>query len=170
MVGMLLTVALSYYEPNQVPTMSAAGETLADGTIKIIAPTGINPVGKVGAMTAFYLFRILGGAAWLIGGFFFWLAFIYTRGMRRLATARAGAMVFCLLCACGLADMQKAWSEFFVHPANVYVNGPGGMVGQLLYARLMEETVGIFGSGVVLSVFFCLSLMFVLVVGLAHWT
>jgi DNA segregation ATPase FtsK/SpoIIIE, S-DNA-T family len=162
MVGLLLTVALAYYAPNQVPTMSAAGETLADGTIKIIAPTGINPVGKIGAMTAFYLFRILGGAAWLIGGFFFWLSFIYTRGMRRLATARALAMILCLLCACGLADMQKGWTELFVAPANIYVNGPGGMVGQLLYTRVMEETMGIFGSGVVLFVFFGLTLMFVL--------
>ncbi len=161
-VGLLLTVALAYYEPNQVPTMGAAGETLPDGTIRIIPPTGVNPVGKIGAMTAFYLFRILGGAAWLIGAFFFWLSFIYTRGIRRLATARAAAMLFCLLCACGLADMQKAWSEFFVQPANIYVSGPGGMIGQLLYSRLMEDTMGIFGSGVVLSVFFCLSLMFVL--------
>jgi S-DNA-T family DNA segregation ATPase FtsK/SpoIIIE len=162
MVGVLLTVALAYYAPNQVPTMSAAGETLPDGTIKIIAPTGVNPVGKIGAMTAFYLFRILGGAAWLIGLFFFWLAFIYTRGMRRLATARAAAMMFCLLCACGLADMQKVAWGIFTTPPNIYVNGPGGMVGQLLYASVMEDTMGIFGSGVVLSVFFCLSLMFVL--------
>ncbi|HLP00893.1 MAG TPA: DNA translocase FtsK 4TM domain-containing protein [Opitutaceae bacterium] len=162
MVGVLLTVALAYYAPDQVPTMSASGETLPDGTIKIIPPTGVNPVGKIGAMTAFYLFRILGGAAWLIGAFFFWLAFIYTRGMRRLATARAAAMMFCLLCACGLADMQKVAWGLFSTPPNVYVNGPGGMVGQLLYARLMEDTMGIFGSGVVLSVFFALSLMFVL--------
>jgi S-DNA-T family DNA segregation ATPase FtsK/SpoIIIE len=162
MVGLLLTVALAYYAPNQVPMMSASGETLPDGTIKIIPPTGINPVGKVGAQTAFILFRVLGGAAWLIGGFFFWLAFIYTRGMRRLATARALAMIFCLLCACGLADMQKGWSEFFVSPANIYVNGPGGMVGQVLYSKLMEDTMGIFGSGVILSVFFALTLMFVL--------
>ena len=161
-VGLLLTVALAYYEPNQVPTMSASGETLPDGTIRIIPPTGVNPVGKIGAMTAFHLFRVLGGAAWLIGSFFFWLSFIYTRGIRRLATARGGAMVFCLLCACGLADMQKAWSEFFVQPANIYVAGPGGMIGQLLYSRLMEDTMGIFGSGVVLTVFFGLSLMFVL--------
>ena len=79
-----------------------------------------------------------------------------------MATARALAMILCLLCACGLADMQKGWSEFFVSPANVYVNGPGGMVGQVLYSKLMEETMGIFGSGVVLSVFFALTLMFVL--------
>ncbi len=162
MVGGMLTVALAYYAPDQVPTMSASGETLPDGTIKIIPPSGINPVGKVGAMTAFYLFRILGGAAWLIGGFFFWLAFIYTRGMRRLATARAGAMAFCLLCACGLADMQKGWSEFFVQPANIYISGPGGMIGKFLYSQLLEDTMGIFGSGVMLCVFFCLSLMFVL--------
>ncbi len=162
MVGGMLTVALAYYAPDQVPTMSASGETLPDGTIKIIPPSGINPVGKVGAMTAFYLFRILGGAAWLIGGFFFWLAFIYTRGMRRLATARAAAMAFCLLCACGLADMQKGWSEFFVQPANIYISGPGGMIGKFLYSQLLEDTMGIFGSGVMLCVFFCLSLMFVL--------
>ncbi len=161
-VGLLLFVALAYYEPNQVPTMGAAGETLPDGTIKVIPPSGVNPVGKIGAMTAFYLFRILGGAAWLIGGFFFWLGFIYTRGMRRLATARAAAMVLCLLCACGLADMQKAWTEFFVQPTNIYISGPGGMIGQLLYSHLMEDTMGIFGSGVVLSVFFILTLMFVL--------
>ncbi len=162
MVGLLLTVALAYYAPNQVPMMSVSGETLPDGSPLYHAPTGVNPVGKVGAQTAFILFRVLGGAAWLIGGFFFWLAFIYTRGMRRLATARALAMILCLLCACGLADMQKGWSEFFVSPANVYVNGPGGMVGQVLYSKLMEETMGIFGSGVVLSVFFALTLMFVL--------
>ena len=162
MVGLLLTVALAYYAPNQVPMMSVSGETLADGTPLYHPPTGVNPVGKVGAQTAFILFRVLGGAAWLIGGFFFWLAFIYTRGMRRLATARSLAMILCLLCACGLADMQKGWSEFFVDPANIYVNGPGGMVGQVLYSSLMEDTLGIFGSGVILSVFFGLTLMFVL--------
>jgi len=162
MVGLLLTVALAYYAPNQVPMMSVSGETLADGTPLYHPPTGVNPVGKVGAQTAFILFRVLGGAAWLIGGFFFWLAFIYTRGMRRLATARSLAMILCLLCACGLADMQKGWSEFFVDPANIYVNGPGGMVGQVLYSSLMEDTLGIFGSGVILTVFFALTLMFVL--------
>ena len=162
MVGVMLTVALAYYAPNQVPQMSTSGETLADGSPLFHPPTGINPVGKIGAVTAFRLFHVLGGAAWLIGIFFFWLAYIYTRGMRRLATARAVMMFLCLICACGLADMQKNWSEFFVQPANVYIGGPGGMVGRFLYARVMEDTVGIFGSGMVLSVFFFLSLMFVL--------
>ncbi|MBK8475259.1 MAG: DNA translocase FtsK 4TM domain-containing protein [Opitutaceae bacterium] len=92
MVGLLLTVALAYYAPTQVPQMSTSGETLADGSPLFHPPTAINPVGKVGAQTAFLLFRVLGGAAWLIGFFFYWLAYIYTRGMRRLATARAVMM------------------------------------------------------------------------------
>jgi S-DNA-T family DNA segregation ATPase FtsK/SpoIIIE len=162
MVGVLLTVALYYYAPNQVSQMSATGETLPDGTLVRIPPTGINPVGKIGAVTAFHLYHVLGGAAWLIGFFFFWLAYIYTRGMRRLATARTTMMLLCLICACGLADMQKGWTELFVQPANVYIGGPGGMVGRLLYSRLMEDSMGIFGSGVMLLVFFLLSLMFVL--------
>ncbi len=162
MVGLLLTVALAYYAPTQVPQMSTSGETLADGSPLFHPPTAINPVGKVGAQTAFLLFRVLGGAAWLIGFFFYWLAYIYTRGMRRLATARAVMMLVCLVCACGLADMQKDWSQLFVEPANIYIGGPGGMVGRFLYALVLEDTMGVFGSGVLLSVFFCLSLMFVM--------
>ena len=162
MVATLLTVAMAYFDSDQIPQMGIAAESAPDGTIVEIPPKGVNPVGILGAQTAAFLFRSIGGAAWLIAGFFFWLAFIYTRGMRRLASARAVAMLVCLICACAIAEMQKDWAGLFVSPANTYALGPGGQVGHFLYRTLMERTVGVFGSAVVLVVFFFLSLMFVL--------
>ena len=162
MVGVLLIVALAYFDFKQVPQDSTSGETLPDGSTLVHPATEINPVGIVGAQTAWFLFMHLGGAAWLIGIFFFWLAYIYTRGMRRLATARAVMMLICLICACGLAEMQRQQVGFFVDPANTYKHGPGGTIGLLLYSEFMKQAMGPFGSGVMLAVFFCLSLMFVM--------
>ena len=162
LIGTLLVVALYYYEPNQTRLFSAAGESLPDGTIRDTTAIAVNPVGRVGAETSFFLFRLLGAAAWLIGLFFFWLGYIYTRGIRRLATARGVMMVFCLVCACGLLDMQEKRWGWFTHLDNIYISGPGGLTGKLLYKTLMEETMGVFGSGTILGVFFFLTLMFVM--------
>jgi len=162
LIGTLLVVALFYYEPNQTRLFSAAGESLPDGTIRDTTSLAVNPVGRLGAETSFFLFRLLGAAAWLIGLFFFWLGFIYTRGIRRLATARGMMMIFCLACACGLLDMQAARWGWFTHLDNIYISGPGGLTGKLLYKTLMEETMGVFGTGMVLGVFFLMSLMFVM--------
>ena len=152
LVGILLLVALIDYRPDQT-------------TQVVTNPTSDNLVGWVGADSAFWLFFTLGAGAWLVSFFLFWLFYINMKGMRRLASARLIGIFFCIVSACGLTSMQNV---AFIN-TNIYTSGPGGELGRIVFASVLKDSMGVFGSGLLQATIFVLSLVFVLTRDLGAW-
>ena len=152
LVGILLTVALAHYTPEQT-------------TIRTTNPTETNLVGWVGADSAFWLFFTLGAAAWLAAFFLFWLFYINMKGMRRLAAARWVGIFFCIVSACGLLSMQDV---AFTDP-EIYASGPGGELGQIVFQTALRDAMGVFGAGLLQGTVLVLSMVFVLTRDLGAW-
>ena len=152
LLGTLLTVALAHFTPEQT-------------TMRTTNPTETNLVGWVGADTAFWLFYLLGGGAWLVALFLFWLFYINMKGMRRLASARLVGIFFCIVSFCGLATMQ----DWVFADTNIYSKGPGGDLGQLVFTAILRDSMGVFGSGLLMATVFVLCMVFVLTRDLGAW-
>jgi S-DNA-T family DNA segregation ATPase FtsK/SpoIIIE len=150
-LALLITVAFADYSPTQNPQITTH-------------PTESNAVGLVGIYGTFYFLSWFGLASWLVPGFLYWMAYIAVRNVRQLAITRLVAMGFCLLTGAGLAAMSSEFLSSLTGGINrdYFINGLGGFFGNLLYHKLLHELMGTFGSAVVLSLFYFLSLIFVL--------
>jgi len=75
------------------------------------------------------------------------MAYIYLRRMRRLIVMRLVAMLF-LSCVVlhygGHADGPFTDQSVFIH-------GPGGYIGDLLYNRTFNDILGIFGTALIMG-------------------
>lgn len=145
LVGVLLAVALADFSPAQ----SYRNTT---------NPTDINLVGIFGAEYSWWSFYGLGAGSWLVPFFLLWMTFVFLRSSRHLVGARLAAIVFSLASSSGLLAMQ---SVVFVSK-EVYTAGPGGVLGQLLYAGAFRDSIGVFGSAVIFVTVNALCLLFVL--------
>ena len=162
-LGVLILVSLAHFEPGQSP----------HNTTDIQAD---NLVGAFGAAVAYWSFYILGGAGWLLPFGCFYFSYAFFRFSKHVGLVKIGAVMVCLVSAAALLAMQDS---IFVN-REPYPWGPGGIVGSLLYAPpetlpgetpapssadregfggVMKPWMGLFGSGLVLSSIYMLSLI-----------
>jgi S-DNA-T family DNA segregation ATPase FtsK/SpoIIIE len=139
----LLTVGFIYYSPEQDPFHTTN-------------PTHNNPVGVVGSYGSSIAFRSLGLTAWLLPIFLFWLAYVSVRHSRRLGGSRLIAMVACIAALSGLAPMFGLPKSTDTFPC-----GPGGLLGQLVYGGVLKDTLGTFGSILLLGTVYVFGLLFI---------
>jgi S-DNA-T family DNA segregation ATPase FtsK/SpoIIIE len=143
-LGPSLTVALIDYTPQQV-------------TLNSTHATATNIVGTVGANSVWCSLYVVGFATWLIPVFLFWMLYVAIRNPRRLSGPRLIAMLVAVLTLAGLAAMFTSFG-----PSTYFPRGAGGLVGFLLYDRLLEGAIGPFGSGLLLATTYTCALVFVL--------
>ena len=104
-------------------------------------PTDTNLVGLFGSDVSYYSFSLIGISSWLVPLFLFWTSWILVRRVKRVALSRITAMIVCIIAACGLASMPKNLVDRSIYPQDA-----GGMVGDLIYNRLLADLLGTFGS------------------------
>ena len=143
-VGLLLFVALADFIPEQT-------------TLKTSNPVATNLVGLFGAYYSAYSYYVLGASTWLIPIFLFWMTYIYLRSAQKNASARFVAMVFCIVALSALVTMQ---SWFFTNH-DIFPSGPGGALGRWIYDGLLKDTLGVFGSVLILGVLYFAGMLFI---------
>ncbi len=143
-IGILLAVALIDFKPAQ---------SIQNTT----NPTSINLVGVIGAEFSWWANHLIGVSVWLLPIFLLWMTYIYLRSARSLATTRLIAMVCCVVSSSGLVAMQET---FFTNTA-VFTGGPGGLLGKLVYNDVLKDSLGVFGSGLILGTIYMLGMLFI---------
>ncbi|ATC64259.1 cell division protein FtsK [Nibricoccus aquaticus] len=141
--GLLLSVAFIDFSPLQ----SVQSTT---------HPTDKNLVGRFGAEFSWWAFHVIGISAWLVPTFLLWMAYVAIRNARRLAGTRILAMLLCIAAASGLASMFEGYEK-----TDYFSEGLGGMLGSLIYQSLLKDTLGVFGTGLLLVMIYALGLMFI---------
>ncbi len=141
-LGVLILVSLYDFHPDQ-------------DVVNTTDPTGENLVGRFGAKTAFYTFHLLGGCAWLVPVLLIWVAWILFSRSYRLQYDKVIALVVLVLTGAGLLSMQN--SVFLTE--GVHTQGPGGVVGTLLYDQLLRYNIGVFGSVLIMGAAFLFALL-----------
>jgi S-DNA-T family DNA segregation ATPase FtsK/SpoIIIE len=137
-----MTVAFANYEPEQ--------------SIQITThPTGKNLVGHFGAEMAFWSLHFIGISTWLLPLFLLWMAYVSVRNARRLPTTRIVAMLIAVTAFSSLAAMFNFSKSLY------FSEGLGGVLGNQLYDNLLSDSLGVFGSGLLLSMVYAIALMFI---------
>ncbi len=120
-------------------------------------PTDTNLVGIVGAEYAFDSYWLLGTATWLVPAYLFWMSFIYARSARHLTGTRFLAMALSIIALASLLGMQ----DWFFMDHSFFASGPGGKLGNFIYGSVLKDSIGVFGSGLILSTVYVVGLLFV---------
>ncbi|MEO6006267.1 MAG: DNA translocase FtsK 4TM domain-containing protein [Opitutus sp.] len=141
-LGPSLTVALIDYAPNQV-------------TMNSTHATATNIVGTLGANTAWSMLYTIGVSTVLICIFLFWTLYVSIRNARRITGPRLLMMVVCVVSLSGIAAMVN------FQPNAWFPHGLGGLIGTLVYNRALSDTVGLFGSGLLLGTVYLCGLVFI---------
>ncbi len=141
--GTLLAVAFLNYSPAQSHWITTN-------------PTEKNWVGLFGAEMSYLTLHWLGVSTWLVPIFILWFGIVSIRNARRLAITRLVAMLLCIGSFSGLWSM---WESFGV--SQYFTEGPGGRLGRLVYEDAFKETLGVFGSIVLMGSLYALSLLFI---------
>ncbi len=133
-VAVLLVVSFVDYRPEQSTQITTS-------------PTDQNLVGMFGSVVSYYAFSLIGISSWLIPVFLLWLSWILIRRAKRVAVSRISAMLVCIVALCGLAAMAKELplTADRLNP-DIYFQGEGGLVGGLIYDKLLKEFLGPIGS------------------------
>lgn len=142
-LGILLAVAFMDYSPAQSRWITTN-------------PTEKNWVGLFGAEMSYMTLHWLGVSTWLVPIFLIWFGIVSIRNARRLAITRMVAMLLCIGSFSGLWAM---WEGFGV--SQYFTEGPGGQLGRLVYQDAFKETLGVFGSIVLMGSLYALSLLFI---------
>ena len=134
--ALLLFVALWDYNPSQNPLLTTDPEVT-------------NKVGKVGVFFAFFLFSWLGAATWMIPFSCGWMSRCFFKKMPARLNWRKGLSWFALYFGgVGLlAACQHVWAYTV---GSEYNNGWGGAVGSALFDTVLVDSMGVFGSVVIL--------------------
>jgi S-DNA-T family DNA segregation ATPase FtsK/SpoIIIE len=127
-VAVLLVVSFHDYRPEQSTQITTN-------------PTDQNRVGLFGSVVSFYAFSLIGLSSWLLPLFLIWLSWILVCRAKRVAVSRIFAMLVCIIAFSGLTAMAKNIVDL-----NIYVQGAGGVVGNLIYDKLFADFLGVFGS------------------------
>lgn len=143
LLGTLLTVAFLDYSPAQSRWITTH-------------PTEKNLVGIVGAETTYFTLSWLGVSTWLLPIFIFWYGYVAIRNARRLILTRLIAM---LLCICSFSALWAMWESFGA--SQYFTEGTGGLLGRLVYGEAFKETLGVFGSAVLMAAIYSLGLLFI---------
>jgi DNA segregation ATPase FtsK/SpoIIIE, S-DNA-T family len=142
--GILLAVALIDFRPEQ---------SIQNTT----NPTSVNLVGVIGAEFSWWVYHLLGVSTWLLPVFLVWMTYIYLRSARSLATTRLVAMLCCTLAFSALVAMQDT---FFTNKG-IFTAGPGGVIGGLVYQDVLKDSLGVFGSALILGTVYLLGMLFI---------
>lgn len=159
-LAVFLTVAFFDYDPAQYAGNNTGAATVVENgqvAVKAIHVVKENLVGPFGVYSTYWSYSILGGGAWLIPVFLFWLAYLALRASRRLAGTRLVMVVVTLLCCSGLWAMQ----DWLLMDPRWYPQGPGGVLGGLLYRDVLRSVFGVFGAGSILVVVYILGILFI---------
>lgn len=160
-LAVFLCVAMFDYVPEQFSgNRSGAASVVENGAmaVKSLKVVDENLVGSFGVYTTYYSYSIVGGAAWLIPAYLFWLSYLALRSSRRFAGTRIIVMVFSILSCAGLWEMQS----WFLVNRQWFPHGPGGFLGNLIYHNFLRDIFGVFGSGTLLALFYAISILFIL--------
>jgi S-DNA-T family DNA segregation ATPase FtsK/SpoIIIE len=141
--GTLLLVALADYSSNQ-------------SSLATTHPTSTNLVGLWGANSVWVLLYTIGLSTWLVPVFVLWLLYVSVRNARRLASTRLIAMLVCITALAGLVAMFESFGS-----SDYFPQGPGGWLGGIVYKNGLRDTLGVFGSGLLLGTFYLFGLMFI---------
>ncbi len=147
LIGLLMSVALIDFSPEQ----SRQAGTNFDQA----AP---NLVGWIGAEFTWWGLHLIGLSIWLIPPFLFWMAYLALRNARQFAATRVGAMFVCIISGSSLAAMV----ESFGNP-QYFTEGFGGLLGNLIYTGIFKDTLGVFGTVLLLGTTYALAFIFILV-------
>lgn len=140
---LLLTVAFLDYSPAQSRWVTTN-------------PTERNLVGYFGAESSYWALHWIGVSTWLIPLFLGWLCIVALRNARRLAVTRGVAMVICI---CAFSGAWAMWESFGA--TQYFSQGTGGLLGRLVYNDIFKDTLGVFGSALLLVACYLLSLLFI---------
>ena len=146
--GMLLAVAFLSYSPEQ------SGYVTTN-------PTDKNFVGVFGSTAGFVAFFGVGVPAALVPIFLFWLFYLSLRDARQLTAARLIAMFLALVSLSGLAAMVESSVSPHTRFVQYFPRGPGGVIGHLLYQDALMNTLGGFGSLLLLGTVYLCCLLFI---------
>lgn len=111
-------------------------------------PTDPNLVGFVGSLIGFYSFHFIGLTAFLLPLFLLWFGIRFLTEQEPRKRSSTGLIsLFTLGCACGLVEWihPLANAEGSIFEAQIS-NRSGGLVGEFLYAVLLEPYLGTFGA------------------------
>jgi DNA segregation ATPase FtsK/SpoIIIE, S-DNA-T family len=141
--GAYLAAALITYNPAQPTFLSTA-------------PTARPPVGWLGADMVWVFLYTIGASAWLVPLFLFWMLFVAIRNARHLVATRVLATIIAVVAAAGLLAMFESFKS-----SDYFPNALGGLVGTMLYQRLLADALGPFGTGLVLGTVYLFALLFI---------
>ena len=141
-VATYLTAALLNYAPNQSHFYSTA-------------PVGKNWVGWLGADTVWILYYSLGGSTILLPVALFWMFYIAIKNSRHLVATRVTSAIVWIVSMSGLLAMFESFKANDTFPKAL-----GGLIGQIIYKRLLSDALGPFGSGLLLGTVYCVALLF----------
>ena len=111
-------------------------------------PADPNLVGFVGSLIGFYSFHFIGLTAFLLPLFLLWFGIRFLTEQEPRKRSSTGLIsLFTLGCACGLVEWihPLANAEGSIFEAQIS-NRSGGLVGEFLYAVLLEPYLGTFGA------------------------
>lgn len=143
-IGVLLAVALIDFQPEQSIEHSTT-------------PTSVNLVGVIGAEFSWWSYYLIGASTWLLPVFLFWMTYIYLRSARSLATTRLFAMLCCIVSLSALVAMQ----DLMFTNRNFFAGGPGGLLGALVYNTVLKDSIGVFGSALILGTIYGVGMLFI---------
>jgi S-DNA-T family DNA segregation ATPase FtsK/SpoIIIE len=143
----LVTVALCDFDPAQ--------SREAGTNFRQAEP---NLVGSVGAEFTWWGLHIIGVSIWLLPPFLFWMTHLALRNARQFAATRVVAMLVCVITASSLAAMVES-----IGKTQYFTEGLGGLLGDLIYKGVFKETLGIFGTVLLLGTTYVLGFVFILV-------
>ncbi len=143
-LGVLLTVALIDFSPEQSIEHTTS-------------PTSVNLVGVIGAEFSWWSYHLIGASTWLFPVFLFWMTYIYLRSARSLAGTRLFAMACCIFALSPLVAMQ----ETVFTSKDIFTAGPGGQLGAFIYQTILKDSIGVFGSALILGTIYFVGMLFI---------
>jgi S-DNA-T family DNA segregation ATPase FtsK/SpoIIIE len=143
-LGVLLTVALVDFSPEQSIEHTTS-------------PTSVNLVGVIGAEFSWWSYHLIGASTWLFPVFLFWMTYIYLRSARSLAGTRLFAMGCCIFSLSPLLAMQ----ETVFTNKDIFTAGPGGLLGSFIYLTVLKDSIGVFGSALILGTIYFVGMLFI---------
>jgi S-DNA-T family DNA segregation ATPase FtsK/SpoIIIE len=147
LVGLLLSVAFLDFAPEQ---------SRQTGTnFHQVAP---NLVGSFGAEFTWWTIHTIGLSLWLIPPFLFLLSYLAVQHGKPFIATRITAMLTCIVTGSALVAMIESFAK-----NQYFTEGLGGLLGNLIYQGLFKDTLGVFGTLVLLGITYCLAFVFILV-------
>ncbi|MFA6961048.1 MAG: DNA translocase FtsK 4TM domain-containing protein [Opitutaceae bacterium] len=145
--GLLIIVAFIDFAPEQ---------SRQTGTnFRQAAP---NLVGSVGAEFTWWSLHFMGISVWLLPLFLFWMTYLALRNAKQFAATRVIAAIVCFASASSLAAMVESFGK-----TQYFTEGLGGLMGNLVYQNIFKDTLGVFGTVLLLGTTYLLGFFFIIV-------